>query len=73
MNGMKDWELKEIFLDKILAMGWDKPCPDYKMRKMAQNLQEQFDIVWLDYLKGNATYNEWEKALDGWLNVEMLA
>ena len=73
MKDTKDKELKEIFLDRVLAMGWDKPCPDYKMRKMARKLQEEFDIVWLDYLKGNATYNEWEKALDSWLNVEMLA
>jgi len=73
MNGMKDWELKEIFLDKILAMGWDQDNPDYKMRNMARKLQAEFDIVWLDYLKGNATYNEWEKALDSWLNVEILA
>ena len=72
MKDTKDKELKEIFLDRVLAMGWDKPCPDYKMRKMARKLQEEFDIVWLDYLKGNATYNEWEKALDSWLNVEML-
>jgi len=73
MKDMKDMELKEIFLDRILEMGWDKDSPDYKMRKMAWKLQEQFDIVWLDYLKGNATYDEWEKALDSWLNVEMLA
>ena len=73
MKDMKDKELKEIFLDRVLAMGWDKPCPDYKMRKMAIKLQAEFDIVWLDYLKGDATYNEWEKALDSWLNVEMLA
>ena len=72
MKDMKDKELKEIFLDRVLAMGWDKPCPDYKMRKMARKLQEEFDMVWLDYLKGNPTYNEWEKALDSWLNVEML-
>ena len=73
MKDMKDEELKEIFLDRILAMEWDRDYPDYKMRKMARKLQEEFDIVWLDYLKGNATYNEWEKALDSWLNVEMLA
>ena len=73
MKDTKDKELKEIFLDRVLAMGWDKPCPDYKMRKMAIKLQAEFDIVWLDYLKGNATYNEWERALDSWLNVEMLA
>ena len=72
MNGMKDKELKEIFLDRLIEMGWSKNNPDYKMRKMARKLQEEFDIVWLDYLKGNATYNEWEKALDSWLNVEML-
>ena len=69
---MKDEELKEIFLAKILEMKWYKDYPDYKMRKMARNLQAEFDIVWLDYLKGKATYNEWEKALDNWLNVEML-
>ena len=69
---MKDEELKEIFLGRTLAMGWDQDNPDYKMRNMARKLQAEFDIVWLDYLKGNATYNEWEKALDSWLNVEML-
>ena len=69
---MKDKELKEIFLGRTLEMGWDNDCPDYKMRNMARKLQEEFDIVWLDYLKGDATYSEWEKALDNWLNVEML-
>ena len=54
-------------------MEWDNDYPDYKMMKMARKLQAEFDIVWLDYLKGNATYNEWGKALDSWLNVEMLA
>ena len=53
-------------------MEWDNDNPDYKMMKMARKLQAEFDIVWLDYLKGDATYNEWEKALDSWLNVEML-
>jgi len=72
MKGMKDEELKEIFLGRILEMEWDNDYPDYKMMKMARKLQAEFDIVWLDYLKGNATYNEWEKALDSWLNVEML-
>jgi len=70
---MKDEELKEIFLGRILEMEWDNDYPDYKMMKMARKLQAEFDIVWLDYLKGNATYNEWGKALDSWLNVEMLA
>ena len=70
---MKDSELKEIFLDKVKAMGWDKDCPDYKMRKMANKLHEEFDRVWLDYGVGNSTYNEWEKALDSWLRVEMLS
>ena len=45
---MKDSELKEIFLDKVKAMGWDKDCPDYKMRKMANKLHEEFDGVWLN-------------------------
>ena len=53
-------------------MEWDNDNPDYKMMKMARKLQAEFDIVWLDYLKGDDTYNEWEKALNSWLNVEML-
>ena len=70
---MKDSELKEIFLDKVKAIGWDKECPDYKMRKMANKLHEEFDKVWLNHRVGNATYNEWERALDSWLRVEMLS
>ena len=73
MKDMKDEELKEIFLDRILEMEWDNDYPDYKMRHMARKLQEEFDKVWLEYLDGNATYDEWEKALNGWLNVEMLS
>ena len=40
---MKDTELKEIFLTKVKVMGWDNDCPDYKMRKMANKLHEEFD------------------------------
>ena len=70
---MKDTELKEIFLTKVKAMGWDNDCPDYKMRKMANKLHEEFDKVWLNHRENSATYNEWEKALDSWLRVEMLS
>ena len=73
MKDMKDSELRKIFLDKIIAMKWKGNSTDYKMRKMAMKLHEEFDRVWLDYGVGNATYDEWEKALDNWLSAEMLA
>tara|TARA_Y100000310_G_C20451176_1_gene700824 strand:- start:537 stop:707 length:171 start_codon:yes stop_codon:yes gene_type:complete len=45
---------------------------DFRLRKMANKLHEKFDDTWIDYLDGNATYDEWDKSLEDWLNLETL-
>lgn len=39
---------------------------------MRMRLWEKFDEVWVRYNNNQATYQEWEKALDKWLNVEKI-
>tara|TARA_R100001594_G_C3855505_1_gene219553 strand:- start:95 stop:262 length:168 start_codon:yes stop_codon:yes gene_type:complete len=46
---------------------------DYKMRVMAKQLHDKFDKTWVKAEKGEATYEEWSKDLDNWLNAELLA
>ena len=40
------------------------------MRLMCERLWEEFDDVWIKYENNKATYEQWEKALDKWLNAE---
>ena len=40
------------------------------MRLMCKRLWEEFDDVWIKYENNKATYEQWEKTLDKWLNAE---
>jgi hypothetical protein len=39
---------------------------------MCERLQDEFDSVWVKCNNKQATYQEWEKALDKWLNAEKI-
>lgn len=41
-------------------------------KEMRIRLHEEFDEVWVNYLNNQATYDQWEKALNKWLNAEMI-
>ena len=72
---MKDRKLQEIFLERVQTKmaNYDNSQEDYRMRKMAIGLHEKFDETWIDYISGNATYEQWDKALNNWLDAELLA
>lgn len=72
---MKETKLQEIFSERVRTkmVNYNGNQTDYKMRKMAVSLHNQFDKVWKDCLKGKATYEQWDKALNSWLDAELLA
>ena len=39
---------------------------------MAEMSWEEFDSVWVKYNNNEATYEQWEKALNKWLNLEAI-
>tara|TARA_Y100000592_G_scaffold27096_2_gene42976 strand:- start:7108 stop:7227 length:120 start_codon:yes stop_codon:yes gene_type:complete len=39
---------------------------------MTMRLCEEFDEVWIKYNNNEATYEQWEKALDKWLSAEII-
>ena len=41
-------------------------------KEMRIRLHEEFDEVWVSYLNNQATYDQWEKALDKWLSAEII-
>lgn len=45
---------------------------DYRIRKMANRLADEFDEVWLKHEKGEATFKQWKQALDKWLKAELI-
>ena len=45
---------------------------DRNIRKMSKNANRDFDKIWVKYNNGNATYKEWESALDKWFKLELL-
>ena len=62
-------DLKKIFLNKLNNTKV-KSIQDRGMRKMTERLHEEFDMGWVKYNNNKATYQEWENALDKWLNAE---
>ena len=61
--------LKKIFLDRLKEINYN-PIKTRGMRLMCKRLWEEFDDVWIKYENNKATYEQWEKALDKWLNAE---
>jgi len=64
-------DLKKIFLDRIKDIPY-KMETDRHLRKMKTRLHEELDVVWLRYNNKEATYQEWEKALDKLIKAEKL-
>ena len=61
--------LKKIFLDRLEKINYN-PIKTRGMRLMCERLWEECDDVWIKYEINKATYEQWEKALDKWLNAE---
>lgn len=66
-------DLKKIFLDRVSKMPDNAGTSlDRNIRKMSKNANRDFDKIWVKYNNGNATYKEWESALDKWFKLELL-
>ncbi len=63
--------LKKIYLEAIkdLDIKVNKPL---NLRRMEKRLHENFDKVWVKCNNGEATFEEWEKALNDWLEVNKI-
>jgi len=67
--------LNKIFSEEIDNLPKDliqTQSQERGVRKMRLRLWEKFDEVWVRYNNNQATYQEWKKALDKWLNVEKI-
>jgi hypothetical protein len=67
--------LKKIFSEEIEKLPKNiiqTQSKERGVRKMRLRLWEKFDEVWVRYNNNKATYQEWKKALDKWLNVEKI-
>lgn len=63
--------LKKIYLDRLNNAKFNTR-KNRGMRKMAERLLDEFDEIWIKYNNNQATYKQWEKALDKWLNAEII-
>jgi|TARA_R100000329_G_scaffold50557_2_gene46621 hypothetical protein len=45
---------------------------DYNKRHMRQVLWDEFDKTWIRYNNNEATFKEWEYALEKWLRLESM-
>ena len=64
-------ELKKIYLERIAKVNPTSPKTRF-LREMRNRLWEEFDEVWVNYNNNKATYDQWKKALDKWLNAEII-
>tara|TARA_R100001594_G_scaffold83623_1_gene118213 strand:- start:286 stop:510 length:225 start_codon:yes stop_codon:yes gene_type:complete len=74
MNTSKK-DLRKIFLDKskiITNEKYKKRSLDRHLRHMRKRLYKEFDQTWIKYNNNQATYQQWENALDKWLNSELI-
>lgn len=75
MSILSKSSLRKIFLDKTSVITNNKYRNQSKMRHlrhMRKMLQDDFDNTWILYENKKATYNEWEKALDKWIQAELI-
>lgn len=65
--------LQKVFLDRIEKLpshaGKNK---DYHMRKTRNRLHNEFDAIWVRYNNKQATFSQWENALEKWLSSECI-
>jgi hypothetical protein len=51
---------------------WNNQSMERHIRHMRNRYWKEFDQVWVNYNNNKATYQQWEKALDMWLNSELI-
>ena len=74
MNILKK-DLKKTYLNKTELVTNDifrNRSIERQIRHMRNRLHEEFDTIWIKYNNNQATYQEWEKALDKWINAELI-
>jgi len=67
--------LKKIYLDRLDKMDhdkWENHSQERHIRHMRKRYHQEFDKVWVKYNNKQATFQEWQKALDLWLNSELI-
>lgn len=64
-------ELKNLFLEKINDLDY-RDNLNRQIRRTRERLWKEFDEVWVKYNNNQATFAEWNKALDKWLNSEVI-
>jgi hypothetical protein len=69
---MNTKKLKAIYLDKLKSIPNKSQNIDYHIRKIRERLWEEFDSTWIKYNNGDATFQQWEKTLNKWLNAERI-
>jgi len=78
MSILKKNDLKKIFLDKLESITNDKFRNQSKdrhlrhMRKTRNRLHNEFDAIWVRYNNKQATFSQWENALEKWLSSECI-
>lgn len=45
---------------------------NHRIRRMNKRLHKEFDKTWVKLEKGEATMEEWTKALNKWLQSELI-
>tara|TARA_X000001388_G_scaffold22223_1_gene15136 strand:+ start:2158 stop:2334 length:177 start_codon:yes stop_codon:yes gene_type:complete len=58
-------------LQKIKTLP-DKQSQERGNRIMRDRLWKEFDKIWVRYNNSKASFQEWEKALNNWVNMETL-
>tara|TARA_A100001515_G_C4502745_1_gene187264 strand:- start:28 stop:252 length:225 start_codon:yes stop_codon:yes gene_type:complete len=74
MNTLKK-DLRKIYLNRseeITNEKFKNRSIDRHIRHMRKRLHEEFDQIWIKYNNNQATYQQWEIALDKWLNSELI-
>jgi hypothetical protein len=75
MSTLKMNNLSKTFLNKTQLISNDKFSSQSQIRHlchMRKRLYEEFDSIWIEYNNNKASYNQWNKALDKWLNSELI-
>ena len=75
MSTLKMNNLSKTFLNKTQLISNDKFSSQSQirhLRHMRKRLYEEFDSIWIEYNNNKASYNQWNKALDKWLNSELI-
>ena len=68
-------DLQKIFLDKTSEITneiFSNRSRERHLRNMRKRLSDEFDKIWVRYNKKEATYSQWQNALDKWLKVERI-